>query len=245
MIKRKPMTEETKRKIGNSNRGKKRTKEQKNLISLKTKEAMKNVTIWNKGKKWSDEEKIEERNRQKIIHELNPEIRKKQSILAKERWENHEYRKNITEGIKKGRCGIPSWNKGKVGNESHAWKGGVSAEPYCEQWIDIDYKESIRERDNHECKNPDCWKTSNRICIHHIDYNKKNCHPNNLIALCNSCNCRANWNREYWEIFYKGVLEMSKEKTNKPGTRTGRSGGGNKPKPFPKPPTPKPKGKPK
>jgi len=82
------------------------------------------------------------------------------------------------------------------------WKGGISCEPYCDIWLDKEFKESILERDNYECQNPDCWGTSKKLTVHHIDYNKKNCRPKNLITLCNSCNIRANYNRNYWKKLY-------------------------------------------
>jgi len=44
------------------------------------------------------------------------------------------------------------------------------------------------------------------ITIHHIDYVKKNCHPDNLITLCRSCNSRANKNRDYWQNLYQGMM---------------------------------------
>ena len=85
------------------------------------------------------------------------------------------------------------------------WQGGISAEPYCDVWLDKEYKESIRKRDNYKCQNPSCWNNYNHLTlhIHHIDYNKKNCHPFNLISLCNSCNSRANHNRLFWEKLYQ------------------------------------------
>ena len=92
------------------------------------------------------------------------------------------------------------------GDNNPSWKGGISAEPYCEIWLDKDYKESIKERDGHSCLNPDCFKVSNNLVLHHIDYIKKNCHPLNLITLCRSCNTRANKDREWHAAFYKEIL---------------------------------------
>jgi hypothetical protein len=89
-----------------------------------------------------------------------------------------------------------------IGEGHPNWKGGISCEPYCDAWADKEYKESIKKRDNHQCQNPDCWQTSKRLTVHHIDYNKKNCVPENLITLCNSCNIRANYNRNYWKKLY-------------------------------------------
>ena len=91
------------------------------------------------------------------------------------------------------------------------WKGGISCEPYCDAWLDKEYKSSILERDNHQCQNPDCWGRSKRLLPHHIDYDKKNCRPSNLITLCISCNIRANSQRDFWRELYSQILQ--KEKT--------------------------------
>ena len=94
----------------------------------------------------------------------------------------------------------------KTGKNNSQWKGGISREPYCPIWSPW-LKEEIKERDNHQCQNPDCLKTTKRLACHHIDYNKKNCSANNLITLCNSCNSRANGNRKYWEDFYTSIIK--------------------------------------
>lgn len=87
------------------------------------------------------------------------------------------------------------------------WKGGISCEPYCDSWADKEFKKDILERDNYECQNPDCWQINNQLCLHHMDYNKKNCNPKNLITLCRSCNARANKNRDVWFKFYSKILK--------------------------------------
>jgi len=109
-----------------------------------------------------------------------------------------------------------SWKQGKrcvicghikVSGSNHPnWKGGISCEPYCDVWLDKEFKESIKERDNYICQNPDCWGTSKRLDIHHIDYVKKNCKPNNLITLCRSCNSRANVNRKWHTDWYRIIM---------------------------------------
>ena len=85
------------------------------------------------------------------------------------------------------------------------WKGGISCEPYCQNWTE-EFKEFIKERDNYKCLNPDCWEISKRLTVHHIDYNKKNCEPQNLITLCNSCNSRANKDREWHKAWYETII---------------------------------------
>ncbi len=112
-----------------------------------------------------------------------------------------------------------NWSKGyrcptcdklnRSGDGHWNWRGGVSCEPYCDVWLDKEFKESIKFRDNYRCQNSHCsGKFTHKLCIHHIDYNKKNCHPDNLITLCLSCNGRANYNREYWQDFYSRRLKL-------------------------------------
>ena len=93
------------------------------------------------------------------------------------------------------------------GPNCHFWKGGISCEPYCEQWLDKEYKESIKERDGNKCLNPECNKTTiNELCLHHINYNKKDCGPKNLITVCKSCNSKANADREWHKFWYQAIL---------------------------------------
>jgi hypothetical protein len=46
-------------------------------------------------------------------------------------------------------------------------------------------------------------KGDNPLHIHHIDYDKKNCNPDNLIALCHSCHMQTNHHREFWKNYFK------------------------------------------
>lgn len=93
-----------------------------------------------------------------------------------------------------------------TGDGHPGWKGGISCELYCDAWADKEYKESIKERDGYECQNPDCWGKDSCLAIHHVDYNKKNCTPWNLITICRSCNARANFERSKHEEIYKNIL---------------------------------------
>ena len=48
--------------------------------------------------------------------------------------------------------------------------------------------------------------------IHHIDYDKLNCKPENLITLCHSCHAKSNYNRDYWFAFYMHYKEINNVK---------------------------------
>lgn len=98
-----------------------------------------------------------------------------------------------------------------VGEKNPNWQGGIQYAPYPSIWGDPRFKAGIRERDNFICQNPECCGGDDKLTIHHIDYDKKNCDPKNLIALCNSCNVRANYNREFWEAGYKEIIRLKYE----------------------------------
>lgn len=84
------------------------------------------------------------------------------------------------------------------------WNGGKSFELYPLEF-DEGLKEMIRERDDRICQI--CGKLEiedrndgyGRLCIHHIDYDKNNNDPRNLISLCHDCHVKTNFNRDIWK----------------------------------------------
>lgn len=76
-------------------------------------------------------------------------------------------------------------------------------------------RESIIIRDKCKCQNckisrkMHIKKVGKDLTVHHIDYNKKNCKPKNLITLCINCNLHANKNRMFWiKIYIQKVKEI-------------------------------------
>jgi len=116
-----------------------------------------------------------------------PEMRSKMSIAAKKAYADPEYYAKF------------------CGPNSSAWRGGVSSEGYCPDFKDPEYRKWLFDRDNNECKNPYCRKLNSKLSLHHINHNKKDCRPRNFIAICISCNSRANFNIKYWERLYKRI----------------------------------------
>ena len=117
----------------------------------------------------------------------------------------HKHSINWNDWQQDKRC--PTCYNIKFSGEGHPnWKGGISCEPYCQVWSDKEYKADIRERDGNVCLNPYCSHGDNILSIHHIDYDKKNCGPNNLITVCRSCNGRANTERKWHTAWYRTVL---------------------------------------
>ena len=92
--------------------------------------------------------------------------------------------------------GVPNF---KIrGDKNGSWRGGVSFEPYSLGWTNT-FKEQIRYRDGYKCQG--CGKPevehNRRLSIHHIDFDKHNLSPDNLITLCNKCHGKANWNHDF------------------------------------------------
>jgi hypothetical protein len=117
------------------------------------------------------------------------------------------------------------WNKGKKlgplleehkrklslalkGDKCYLWKGGLSFEPYGLEF-NKQLKKKIRLRDSFCCQ--DCLKNESefnkKLYIHHIDFNKKNNNPINLISLCNKCHIKTNFKREGWIDYYKNIMQ--------------------------------------
>ena len=96
-------------------------------------------------------------------------------------------------------------NDVQVGEKHYNWRGGITCEPYCQDWTK-EYKEYIKERDSYICLNPYCYKGNIVLSVHHIDYNKKNCKPSNLITVCRSCNTRANRDRGWHKAWYQAIM---------------------------------------
>lgn len=102
------------------------------------------------------------------------------------------------------------WNKGKpfMAKEKHPlWKGGISLDPYPDDWTN-DLKESIRKRDHYICQlcgihQDELEGRFQKLDIHHIDYDKDNLNPRNLISLCRSCHIKTNFDRDYWINYFK------------------------------------------
>lgn len=121
--------------------------------------------------------------------------------------------------------GVP-WNKGKRGIYKHTeeikrkigeaaslrkgeihwnWQGGKSFEPYSIDWTN-ELRISIRERDRYICQLCGEKQGDRAHSVHHVDYNKKNCNPDNLITLCVGCNSKVNKNRKYWTNYFNNKL---------------------------------------
>lgn len=93
----------------------------------------------------------------------------------------------------------------RSGENHHNWRGGKSFVDYGKAFNN-ELKNHIRERDNFTCC--ECHQTEEQLgCVldvHHIDYDKKNNNPRNLIGLCKSCHMKTNYSREDWIDYFGG-----------------------------------------
>jgi len=158
---------------------------------------IKGLTIpWNKGIKHTEETK-------RKISEANKGINK--GSLDKRHKENCQcYFCRVKRGELTGKNN-PMY--GKVGNLHPNWLGGLSFEPYSLEF-NKKLREQIRERDERLCQFCGEKENGNKQDVHHINYNKKDCRPINLITVCHSCNTKANKERNKWEFMFTILQEI-------------------------------------
>ena len=88
------------------------------------------------------------------------------------------------------------------GEKNPLWNSGSSNSLYPYGWNKT-LKETIKKRDGHVCQ----WcGRETMLEVHHIDYNKKNLDPQNLITLCAKHNSGANTHSGEWEEFFNKLL---------------------------------------
>lgn len=161
---------------------------------------------WNKGKKRSEEikRKISLSNKGKKPYIMTQEIRNRMRLSQLGKKIPEEVRIKISNSLKK----IGHKPPINIGEKNYLWRGGISFEPYSVDWTKT-LKRSIRERDRYSCKICGEKQEDRSFDIHHIDYNKKNCDPNNLITLCHSCHTKTNSKRDYWINYFKKQLDLA------------------------------------
>jgi len=166
------LSEEAKQKISERQTGSKRSKETKLKISLAS-----------KGKKKSKEHK----NSLRL------------ATLKRIKEEGFGFQKGhksyLTEDSRKK---ISDANKG---DKAYNWIIDRSLKSYPVNWTNT-LKRSIRERDRYTCQLCSKQQEEKIFDIHHIDYNKNNCNPNNLITLCRSCHMKTNGSRNKWVEYF-------------------------------------------
>ncbi len=151
------------------------------------------------GRTYSEESK--EKNRQAHLGKAQTqEARDRKSIALTGKPKSMEHRVSIA--------------KSKAGENNPRWLGGISKLPYTQDWTE-DLKDAIRKRDHYTCQlcgisHAELYERHQRkLTVHHIDYNKDNCDPINLISLCVSCHAKAVHRREAWKVFFSQRVEVA------------------------------------
>ena len=147
------------------------------------------------------------------------------SYHATKQWEEGLHEKEWSKERKKKLSGTKTqqWIDGTydcmVGENHYNWKGGISLEPYGEEWTD-ELKEQIRQRDSRKCQlcgmTEEIHKSEYRwsLSVHHINYIKTDHRPENLTALCIRCHTKTNHNREHWKAYFQGKQKEEIYKTH-------------------------------
>jgi len=215
--KRPPFSEEWKRKMSETRKGRKLSEEHKRKLSEYRKKNP--VKFW-LGKHHSEEikEKISNKLKGRI---LNIEHRKKLSQARKGMKFSEKHKENIGKankrrhqlgerfGFQKGHLDLVPKEARKrqaektKGEKNYNWQGGKSFEPYSVDCTET-LRRAIRERDHYICQLCNLYGNA----VHHIDYNKQNCNPNNLITLCRSCNSKVNKDRNYWINYFSNLFSQ-------------------------------------
>lgn len=155
---------------------------------------------------------LREHNGIKHLREnLSQKTLDKISSSVKKLWQNPDYRKHMKQ-VHKGKKQSEESNRKRSEslrlNKHPNWQDGRSFEPYPLGWTKT-YKEQIRFRDKYTCQICGCSETECRrkLDIHHINYDKKNITPKNLISLCRSCHMKTNYNKQYWKKILKWAIK--------------------------------------
>ena len=132
-----------------------------------------------------------------------PESRKKVSKANKGKTLSEKTKRKISEGHK-GRKNSEEHNRNigeakkrlyKDRTKNPNWQGGVSFLPYAPSFNN-ELKTQIRDRDNHVCRLCKTIENGRTLHVHHIDYDKMNNDPKNLITLCMDCHNGLQGDRE-------------------------------------------------
>ena len=189
-------------------------------VSITLRKMAKNgeIRYWNKGlTKKTDYRIAEHANRLKDITTWNKGLTKendfrvlKNGLGVKLACLSSTTVRNKSTGIKlfystlKGRKNIVNLSRNRFGQDNPNWKGGITYEIYPSEF-NSQLRELIRRRDGYTCQVcgiPEC-EFLHKLCVHHINYNKRENHPSNLVSLCSRCNSIANARRYIWIQYFK------------------------------------------
>jgi hypothetical protein len=174
------------------------------ILPIEKNKRMTGKTPWNKGKELTEIHKL--KLKQKKI-EYKPTFGGKHH----NGWKNVP--KNIREKISNKLLGHENFNKElkgcfKKGHIPITFNNYSSFELYGKEF-NKNLKEQIRKRDNYTCQ--ECGVSQiilkSKLSVHHIDFNKRNNHPENLISLCVSCHTKTQFDKRKWIKYYQNKMK--------------------------------------
>lgn len=87
-----------------------------------------------------------------------------------------------------------------------AWYSANGSPGYAKDF-NASLKGKIRYRDLYTCNMCKDKEIVSSFHVHHIDYDKKNSSPHNLITLCPSCHGKTHYNRKKWMDYFDKRLQ--------------------------------------
>jgi len=180
-------TQEHKKKIGKGNRGK--------IVSKETRERLSNTRkrLFREGKLQSINKGRDDRIKVKCAY-CRKELLRHLSILKKS---NHSF------------CNEICYGQYYAGENNPMFNNWSSREPYGKKFSPK-LKEQIRKFYHYRCQQ--CFRHQDelgyKLHIHHIDFDKTNNDPSNLIPLCRNCHMQTNYGRDDWIEYFKDKVNL-------------------------------------
>ena len=182
---------------GHNNRGIKFSEDHKKKIGQANSISQKGKVPWNK--------RLNKEIDARVAHseEAKKNIKKNNAKYWKGKKRDQETNKKISNTV------LVLWTNPKYrekheGENHPLWSNGASFLPYTQDWTE-DLKDSIRKRDGYQCRVCSLSQEDQgrKLDVHHIDYDKSNCDPNNLVSLCDSCHAKTGFGkRAIWEAYF-------------------------------------------
>lgn len=193
---------ETRRKISESMKGRTLSEDHRRKLS----ESHKGQIPWDKGLTKETDERLRKHSQKLMGRKLSEETKRKMSEGHRGMKFSEEHKRKISMALMGNKYGVGNQSlKGRHLSEEHKkrislagigekhwnWQGGKSFEPYLPEFNEF-LKRKIREHDGHQCQVCGISESDleNSLSVHHIDEDKTNNDPENLISLCRSCHIK-------------------------------------------------------
>jgi hypothetical protein len=135
----------------------------------------------------------------------DPEWREGLRERTTELWQTEEYREKIFAIIRSNEY-RQAMSDRFVGENNPNWHDGASLNSY--NWeFNPELKMAVRTRDGFQCQLCGCPEKDHAHDCHHINYDKDNNEPENLVTLCRSCHSQTNCSREFWQRHFEAYMK--------------------------------------